>query len=262
MKPATKGIATSVAPRIRGTRILAYHGVHPDQPDKITVNLVSFHAQMRSLARRGLKGVTLGEFCAEARSGGRWPSRSVALTFDDGYVDCWTFAAPILKELGFTATVFIITDLLEGSGKITAKHCHPDKTFLDWDQALKLRESGWEVASHTCDHTRLPTLGRAEQADQIFRSKEIIESRIGRPVVSFCYPAGKYDAASLETVSAAGYTQAVVTPWRRGLVRDGDWRTLERVGIYRNDGPMKSWFKFSPWFQWFRRLRHAVVPTS
>lgn len=258
-RSAMAGVA---APRIRNTQILAYHGVNPVVPDGITITCEQFRWQISCLAKRGLTGVTIREFCTEARSRGRWPKRSVALTFDDGYVDCWSFAAPILQQFGFTATVFVITDLLEAPDQTIAKHCHPAKKFLDWDQTLQLRELGWEIASHTCDHTRLPTLSRTEQRDQIFRSKQVIESRMGGPVVSFCYPAGKFDAATLELVSAAGYSQAVVTPWRQGLVRNGDWRTLERVGIYRNDGPVKSWFKFSPMFHWFRRVRHRVVASS
>lgn len=246
------------APFIHGTRILAYHGVHAHQPDGITISPSAFCGQMDWLKSHGWRGVTLGEFCAAARRAGQWPQQLVALTFDDGYVDCLIEAAPVLASLGFSATVFVITDTLESEGHGLVKHCHRDKQFLDVDQLSELIRLGWEIGSHTCDHSRLPTLAGEAQAVQLQRSKEVLESRLGRRVDSFCYPGGKFDEATLGWVAEAGYAQACVTPWRRGLVRAGDWRTLERVGVYRGDGPVGFRCKMSPWFQRVRRVLQSL----
>jgi peptidoglycan/xylan/chitin deacetylase (PgdA/CDA1 family) len=70
-----------------------------------------------------------------------------------------------------------------------------------------------EIGAHSLNHPDLTTLDPGEMARQIRRSKEDIEERIGSIVTSFCYPAGRYHAAAVAEVRAAGYTNAVTTRW-------------------------------------------------
>ncbi|MBI5425344.1 MAG: polysaccharide deacetylase family protein [Opitutae bacterium] len=245
-------------PVIRTTRILAYHGVDPLHVDGLTVSAADFRRQMEYLARAGRRLVSLREFCAAARAEGRWSPKLMALTFDDGYRDCWTHVRPVLKELGFTATVFVITDsLIDGAPR--PLHCPAHKEFLTAKELISLRSAGWEIASHTCNHARLPTLSAGEQERQLAESKRVLESLLGESVGSFCYPAGKFTADTLSRVRAAGYELAPITPWARGLVRRENWLTLERVGLYRGDGTTNFRLKVSPLFHWLRRARFALT---
>jgi peptidoglycan/xylan/chitin deacetylase (PgdA/CDA1 family) len=244
------------APSIKSTRILAYHGVHPKQIDGITHEPAEFERQMQFFAARGVRIVSLSSLCEEGRRLGRWPDKVIALTFDDGYSDCTDFALPILKGLGFTATVFVITDTLMDNGP-RPLFCPVDKEFLSKAQLYSLINEGWELGSHTCNHARLPGLQHSERVKQIFESKHILEAYFGTPVNSFCYPAGNLCNDTTELVRDAGYRQAVVTPWNADLVNPLDWFTLERVGFYPGDH-LKFYIKTSPLFHWLRRFGFLV----
>jgi peptidoglycan/xylan/chitin deacetylase (PgdA/CDA1 family) len=211
---------------------------------------------MRYLAERGFSLQTLSSFCDAARSTGEWPRKSFALTFDDGYSDCRSFAFPILRKYGFTATVFVITDTIECE-KAGPLFCHPKKTFLTKSDLRFLIDEGWEVGSHTCTHARLPALSSTERTDQIVLSKTILEENLKTPIRSFSYPGGCVNAATLDSVLNAGYDYAVITPWAAGLIHHRDWLTLERVGLYPQDGFAKLRVKLSPAFHWIRRASFA-----
>ena len=94
--------------------ILMYHRVLPEfdplRPDDITLPV--FARCMRTL-KRFFNVVPLSEAVDGLRKG-LLPRRSVAITFDDGYADNVTSAAPVLAELGLPATVFVTSGFLDG----------------------------------------------------------------------------------------------------------------------------------------------------
>lgn len=243
----------SACPFSRSVRVLEYHGVNPQVPDGITITPEQLEWQMALLQRRGLAGVTVAELCAEVGAQGRWPDDKIALTFDDGYRDCFDYALPILRKHGFRATVFVITDSLSRDSSPIA-HCHPSKKFLRKVELEALRNSGWELGSHTCSHRRLPTLVAAEQAMEIQASRDYLRSEFGVEVNSFCHPGGKFNALTLQLLEDAGYHQAVVAPYAEGIVIPGSWWTVERAGIYPDTSALLFRLKISRCFRWLQRL--------
>jgi peptidoglycan/xylan/chitin deacetylase (PgdA/CDA1 family) len=244
--------------------ILAYHAIHPDRLDSVNVTPANFAAQMAWLASRGYRGVSLAGFMQAEQEKPASIRRLVALTFDDGYLDNLTHALPILQRHAFTATVFVIVNRV-GTRIVhepTLLQKHPDLPpesygYLDWPDVLHLAQQGVEIGSHTCNHPRLDQLTRPEQQHEIEESKHILHKRCSQPVDSFSYPAAYFNDETLALVQAAGYRQAVVTPWRAGLIRGGRF-TLRRVGIYRHDTLARFRFKVSPWFEWLRTLQHRL----
>lgn len=240
-------------PPSRSVRIIEYHGVNPFVPDGITITPDQCDLQMRILQRRGLIGVTVAELCRDVRATGVWPADKVALTFDDGYSDCFEYALPILRKYGFRATVFVISDSLSRKPAPIA-HCHPSKSFLDKGEIAQMLNSGWEVGSHTRSHRRLPTLSGAEQAVEVQASRDYLRNEFGVPVNSFCHPGGKFNPLTLQLLEGAGYHQAVVAPYAQGVVIPGSWWTVERVGIYPNTSPLAFRVKISRNYRWLQRL--------
>ena len=93
--------------------ILFYHKISRPNPKAKVMDLYvtpyNFQRQMSYLKWRGYKTITLDELRGWLSSGKKLPARSIILTFDDGYEDNYTYAFPILKKIGFTATIFLIT---------------------------------------------------------------------------------------------------------------------------------------------------------
>lgn len=118
-----------------------------------------------------------------------------------------------------------------------------------------------EIGSHTCTHPLLDQVDHATQAYEVQESKAQLEAQLGTTISSFCYPAGHFTDETLALVRTAGYEQAVVTPWRRGLIRGGRY-TQPRVGIYLEDDWRRFRFKVSPLFALYRTLRHHLARGS
>ncbi|MER7844419.1 polysaccharide deacetylase family protein [Kitasatospora sp. NPDC096077] len=96
----------------------------------------------------------------------------------------------------------------------------------------------FEIGGHTLTHQRLPRLTDADAAGEIRAGREELESVIGRPVTSFCYPRGEYAARHLPLVDRAGFTLARTV--RRGRLRPGpalELATTVNAYAHRVDGP-------------------------
>ncbi|HWQ14527.1 MAG TPA: polysaccharide deacetylase family protein [Roseiflexaceae bacterium] len=193
--------------------ILMYHYVravdHAADPLgwELSVTPALFEQHMAALAQAGYTGVQVDLLARCMRgAGGRdgapaCPARPVALTFDDGYEDAFTVVLPALRRHGFTATFYIVTGFVGQPG------------YMGWEQLAALRDAGMEIGSHTISHPDLTTLDAAELERQVAGSRAELEARLGVRVVSFCYPAGRYNAAVVEAVRAAGYENATTTRW-------------------------------------------------
>lgn len=197
---------TSVRRSIR-VPILMYHYVSVPPPDAdkyrldLSVTPTNFRAQVEYLLAEGYHPITVADLSDYLRRGKSLPANPVILTFDDGYLDNYENAFPILKEFKIPATFFVITDFIDNK-----------KTgYMTWDQLEEMAIDGMEIGSHTMTHPDLEGKSRTIQASEIAGSKATIEARIGTPVKSFCYPAGKYDARTLDVLKSVGYQTAVTT---------------------------------------------------
>ncbi len=181
--------------------ILMYHyvRVNPDPADRIGFGLSAspqdFAAQMAFLAERGYETVLLHDLAGEEAKRGN----AVAITFDDGYADAYDVAYPILRRYGFKATFYVITGLVGRPG------------YLTWEQIRALAAEGNAIGSHSVGHPDLRTLGDAALGFQLRESKAELERQLGKAVVDFCYPAGKFSKAVAASAGQAGYASAVTT---------------------------------------------------
>ncbi len=133
------------------------------------VSRAEFQDQMCWLARAGVQALRPGDL-ARVLAGEPLDKPAILITFDDGFRDLYTFAGPVLAELGLCATVFAITDRLRPDaepgqeGEIAAEAAM--RGFLErgersaWLSAAELRElagSGvFSVGSHTASHAKVP----------------------------------------------------------------------------------------------------------
>ena len=116
-----------------------------------------------------------------------FPEKAVILTFDDGYKSHYDNAFSILKKYNAKGVFFIISNKPDN-----------DLNYANWNQLKEMTSNGQEIASHTVSHPNLTNLSETKIKNELEISKNIIEEKIGKPVISFCYPAGKYDKQVIE----------------------------------------------------------------
>jgi peptidoglycan/xylan/chitin deacetylase (PgdA/CDA1 family) len=110
-------------------------------------------------------------------------SKTVVITFDDGYRDFYTDAFEVMRQCGFTATIFLATDRIQD----TSVHIE-GADYLTWQEVRELHAAGIHFGSHTVTHPDLRSLGPEQIEYELGCSKEIIEQKLGAPVASFAYP--------------------------------------------------------------------------
>ena len=214
-------------------RILMYHKVNdlPDNPPSVPT--AAFAAQMTWLRER-YAPIAVDDLLAARRGERALPRRAVLVTFDDGYRDNLEHAAPVLHRLGIPALIFLPTAFIGAARPLPhdAGLAAANPT-LGWDDARRLMDLGFEIASHGESHRIFTSVPREEAALEIRRSKATLEERLGNPVRCFAYVNGApdtYDDAIIAAVEGAGYALAFVTT--SGPVRpdDAPW-TLRRYNV-------------------------------
>lgn len=198
----------------RGFVALMYHhiGTLNDPQDEqfpFTVTPQQFEKQLEFLQQHGYTVISEADVLHAYKTAHSALKKPVLLTFDDGYADNYTLLFPLLKKHGAHALIFLVTDRVGTDG------------YLTWQQIKEMHQSGLVAfGSHTCSHRRLRSLEDAQIAQEITQSKQILEEKLGTPVVSFCYPfgAGGFDKRVRPQVFASGYvldfsTKKGINPW-------------------------------------------------
>lgn len=203
--------------------IVMYHYVEyvEDEGDTIrkSLNIVPhlFDAQLAEIERleyetyfvRDVPGLLRGDITTD--------KKPVVLTFDDGYLDFYTDAFPILQKYNMKATVYVVYNFIGGSG------------FMNAAQIQELQETGLvEVGSHAIDHYNMLGLWEDEARRQITKSKPLLEDLLGFPIETFAYPSGGFNGDIADMVKEASYSAAVST--RHGTVQmERDMFSLYRI---------------------------------
>jgi peptidoglycan/xylan/chitin deacetylase (PgdA/CDA1 family) len=179
--------------------ILVYHRMHFDDDvtepnDDGRTDLSLFKRQMRYLKDEGFQTVTYREIEYWLYNDDALPERAVAIDFDDKRLNVLENVLPVLDELGFIATVFVITDLASGNNP-SGMAGHP---ALDWKHLEELRDKGWCISPHTVKHLYLAgpehlPRDEAELMSELVDSRREVEERLGIDAPNFAYPCGSWD---------------------------------------------------------------------
>jgi peptidoglycan/xylan/chitin deacetylase (PgdA/CDA1 family) len=185
--------------------VLCYHRI--GGPLELGVTRVAasvFERQMHALARAGWRTLTLSDFASPGPT--HDAPRTFLLTFDDGYASLAEHAYPILADLGFTATTFLITDYVGRENTWDVRYTWRRMRHLDWPEIERWTQRGFEFASHGAAHQRLTWLDDAAAADELGRSRQTLVSRLGAGAGrAIAYPFGAVDRRIGQLAVAAGY---------------------------------------------------------
>ncbi len=218
--------------------VLLYHKIdHPTPDVKIRGAFTSpkrFAKQISYLKKQGFVFYTAAELIKHHGEHGEFPSRGIAVTFDDGWKDNFTHAFPVMRELGIKATIFLVASLIgKVSDQVTAEGEGP-REHLSAENIVEMSEYGIEFGSHSLTHLLLNQASPAEIEKEVTESKIYIENLLQKPCETFAYPAGFFTGEAKKVVSDAGYKSAFSTVY--GDSNDADLFELNRVEILRRDG--------------------------
>lgn len=230
------------ASRVIRVPILMYHyiSVPPPDADKYRLDLSvlpdAFETQMDYLAINGYHPIRLLDLAEYLLKGTALPDKPIVLTFDDGYADNYANAFPVLRNHKFTGTFFVITQFVDENRW----------GYMNWAQLEEMAKAGMEIGSHSLDHPELRGKSRAFQFHQLVDSKQMIETRLGTSVLSFAYPAGKYDANTISVLGSGGYLSAVTEIQGTNQSSDHiyEFQRIRIRGSY-------AITEFEHWLKWF-----------
>jgi peptidoglycan/xylan/chitin deacetylase (PgdA/CDA1 family) len=192
-----------------GLRILFYHRI-ADERDPLAVRVDRFREQIELLAGQGFRvlDVAAAWRTVTQPDGVAGADRVIGLSFDDGYRDVAENALPVLEELGFGATVFIVTGAVDGAVKFGWYERTPP--LLNWAEIEHLdATSPLRFEAHSETHANLLSLSLDAARRELLQSKATLESHLGRPVVGFCYPAGLFGSRERQLAAECGFELAV-----------------------------------------------------
>ncbi len=190
--------------------MLCYHALSSSWKSALAVSRDQFTAQVGHFADRGYVGLTFGE-AERRRRDQTLPRRTLVVTFDDAFLSILN-ARPILDELGFAATVFVVSGFVSGERLLQwegitewleSEH-REELRCLPEAQLRSLRDTGWEIGSHTMTHPLLTALDSETCLRELSSSRDMLRERFGS-CETIAYPYGEADARVAELAARAGY---------------------------------------------------------
>ena len=197
---------------------------------------------MQYLHDEGYTTITMDELYDYVAHGKDLPDKPVLITFDDGYIDNYEHALPILKEYNMKATLFMITGAFGES------------RFVNVEQLKEMQANGIDIQSHTVNHKDLRNMSLEQARDELIGSKAVLEDRMGHPVRYIAYPGGFANKDIDRIAEESGYRMAFTV--QAGNVEPGqDLFNLPRQAVFFNETPFQNfWVRLHyPWenaFMW------------
>jgi len=196
----------------RSLRVLMYHKVNDLPGNRMSMPTSLFDEQMAQLRELGYRVVDLDAVLAHYLEAAPLPEGAVLITFDDGYRDNLSNAAPVLHRHGYAAVQFVPIAYVGESrplpheNHLAAQGVH--NPTVNWEEIRELEALGVRVESHGISHKPLAELEIDEAAREIAISKLKLEERLGRRVRAFSYVKGSeadYKPVHPSLVKQAGY---------------------------------------------------------
>lgn len=186
--------------------ILMYHHVQPlAEAEKLghaplTVDRDIFEGQLAYLNEQHYTTITLDSLAKALQTHTSVPPRSIVLTFDDGYIDMYTYVFPLLKKYNIIGNFMISTGLLENTD------------YMTWDEVKEMSEDPHVfLYNHTWSHNELGKSDKERIDFELEMSKQEFIDHLGHMSNVMAYPYGSYNDLVIQELKAHGFTAAVTT---------------------------------------------------
>lgn len=222
-----------VAPHETRAVVLLYHSFDRGA-DPLSVSSANFRKQMLWLQDNQVEVVQLSQLVGFLRGEHALPARVAIVSMDDGMSSVYAKAWPILKELNINFSLGISTGLIEERKRYT----------MSWDQVREMHRSGLvEIASHGHQHRGLANLPSALVNEELNRSRELLEQRLGVTPSVYFYPLGSMNTRARELVTAAGYSAAFTATGAPIALGSSHLGEIPRTSVFHADSIRRfAWF--------------------
>lgn len=213
----------------------------------------NFKKQMAFLAKGNYKVIQVSEIMTahvQDKKG------IVAISFDDGFVSVLENALPVLKELGFPASIAIPTANLAQPPKwnISAGSSHVHEMVMSDEQIKEVDKDGFEVVSHTASHPKLTKIRDSQLKYEIEDSKRTLERIVGHEVIAISYPHGDYNTKVCHATQKVGYKLGFTMEPYRATDSPSNFE-IGRFAVSAGDHLIKFRLKVNGAYQVLRYLR-------
>ena len=182
-----------------------YISVPPEEADiyrtDLSVEPDDFREQMKYLADNGFTTIDLYDLSLAITAKTELPPKPIIITMDDGYLDNYTEAFPILQEYGHTATFFIVTEFVDFGRE----------GYMTWPMIEEMAAAGMRMEPHSRTHPDLSERDKDFLIWEILGPQETLAAHIGYPPLYFSYPGGRYDDETIQVLSELNFWGAVTT---------------------------------------------------
>ena len=213
--------------------IVLYHHVANDTPKSTTISPDDFQSHLEFLRDNNFTIMALDDMLEALHNRQEIPDKSVAITFDDGYISIYREAFPKLQSFDFPFTVFVSTQPINDN----------QAGYMNWEQVSEMANAGANIANHMVDHpymlTRLEGESQSEWISRLQRemiqAEQDIERHTGQSHKLLAYPYGEFDSAIKEMLAEEGYIGLTQNSGALGF--HSDFLAVPRyplAGIYAN----------------------------
>lgn len=226
-------------PEVVNVPILMYHHVEEDPiVSNYRVSAARFEEQMKLLHDWEYTTITTQMLVEAITHGYPLPPRPVIITFDDGNLDNYTTAFPIMQKYGFTGVLYVVVNYVGA------------QNFMKESQIVEMYNAGWEIGSHSVSHLDLVGLDPQRQRYEIVESRQILQDRLGVPVMTFAYPFGSNSGGVVDYVQFAGYIAGMGATGFRWEQGTSNLFVLQRCEIKETDVVTDERYfpRFLPWW--------------
>ena len=236
--------------------ILMYHSVDEEyKVSKIRIRPERFENDLIYMKENGYTAISFDDLIKYKEKKKLLPKKPVIITFDDGYLNNYEYAYPLLKKHKMKATMFLIANRVGVKGY----YGEARYTYLDWEEAREMEASGLvDINPHSFDlHNSDKTkehgkgVGRAEgegKKDYYKRLKEDVEKidkiflkELDKKPVVYAYPYGIYTDTSEKVLKENGYKVTLTTRSKMADIEKGLYK-LKRYNM-ANDRPIEEVLK-------------------
>ncbi len=190
--------------------ILLYHSVSDRTTPRyrrLALTPGEFESHISYLYHHGYSSLNMNQVAQALSSNGKnLPERPVAITFDDGMEDFLSGALPVLRKYKFTATLFVVTGYVGWHTLFLAGEGEQHRAMLSWEQIAEMEDI--QIGAHSHTHPQMDIIPLSQAREEIQLSKQLLETRLSRPVTTFSYPYGYYTRDVEKLVRHAGFTSA------------------------------------------------------
>jgi Predicted xylanase/chitin deacetylase len=218
--------------------ILMYHRVNDGVHKEMAVKSGDFAWQMDYLHRKDYKIISMDEAAHMVENGGI-KGKYIVLTFDDGYMDFYINAYPILKKYRFPSTVYLVPNFIETDKTFWWDTDKGESPLMNWYEIHQLSKAGIvDFGSHTMNHWEMNNVEGNGARYEIEESRKVIEEMTGREVKHFSYPGGFYNEDAERIIKGVYKTGVLIFKGksiRPGFNMDSITK-LKRLPVQQSDG--------------------------